>query len=441
MRQQDVVDGAAWQSPGDGGLGRRPRTNSPAQARILSGRLARVLVMAAGGISDDLSAASWSEFCRRLDAAGQRLLSDEFPGSPRERAEGYRHLSRLAVFALQYAVEFGDWDFPAFLRTNDDVVRWGGPNADNRNHRARIDPAGTYRITGNVATAYDVLFSIGEGDLHLDQFGIFAEVSASELDLGDDGSIELVVSARRHDANWLPLDSRARIVKIRQFFTDWRSEETGWYAIERLDTPRGALPMPLTPERLAVSLDEAATWVERALVYWNDYLRVAGADRPRNSVAAPTVTKGGAPHIRYGFGFTDLGPDDALVIEFAEPTARYWSVQLYSLGWFEGLDFANRQTTLNNKQTHVDADGVVRLVVAHRDPGVPNWLDTEGLREVMLIYRWVWSTGDPAKPVCVVTRFDDLRSQLPSEHPVVSPGSRAAALRERRLGIAARHRR
>ncbi|MGH9025778.1 MAG: hypothetical protein ACRDWD_06650, partial [Acidimicrobiia bacterium] len=53
---------------------------------------------------------------------------------------------------------------------------------------------------------------------------------------------------------------------------------------------------------------------------------------------------------------------------------------LYNEAWFESLDIANRVVNLNGHQMHVDDDGKWRVVVAHYDPGVPNWLDTEGRR-------------------------------------------------------------
>ena len=43
-------------------------------------------------------------------------------------------------------------------------------------------------------------------------------------------------------------------------------------------------------------------------------------------------------------------------------------------------DYLHRQVSLNRKQTKPEPDGSFRIVVAAEDPGVPNWLDTEGPR-------------------------------------------------------------
>jgi MarR family len=44
--------------------------------------------------------------------------------------------------------------------------------------------------------------------------------------------------------------------------------------------------------------------------------------------------------------------------------------------WGESLDYGNHVTSLNGFQAEPDADGMTRYVVAHADPGVPNWFDT-----------------------------------------------------------------
>lgn len=42
------------------------------------------------------------------------------------------------------------------------------------------------------------------------------------------------------------------------------------------------------------------------------------------------------------------------------------------------MDFLYRTVSYNPARTKVDDDDVVRLVIAHDDPGVHNWLDTQG---------------------------------------------------------------
>jgi hypothetical protein len=84
----------------------------------------------------------------------------------------------------------------------------------------------------------------------------------------------------------------------------------------------------------------------------------------------------------------------------------------------------------NGHQAHVDDDGRVRIVIAHADPGVPNWLDTEVRPMGMAVYRYV---GAETKPVPTATRVSmgEVRGLLPATHPVVDPAARRRQLAAR----------
>jgi hypothetical protein len=93
----------------------------------------------------------------------------------------------------------------------------------------------------------------------------------------------------------------------------------------------------------------------------------------------------------------------------------------------------HRQTSLNGAQACIDRDGRFRAVLAHRDPGLANWLDTAGNREGMLIGRWYRCSSQPT-PVLVKVKFEELARLLPADAPRVTAAERQARLRERRLG-------
>ena len=91
----------------------------------------------------------------------------------------------------------------------------------------------------------------------------------------------------------------------------------------------------MTGEQLIAQLEEAAHAVEDSMPFWNKYMidfRAAGTD----NTFAPVQVPRGLDAARYVFCFYDLAPDEALIIETEVPDARYWSLQLYTLGWFEG---------------------------------------------------------------------------------------------------------
>ena len=196
----------------------------------------------------------------------------------------------------------------------------------------------------------------------------------------------------------------------------------------------------MTPELVAQRLDYAARWAEAVIPFWNDYLREWSAGVEANTLQPPIIPRGGSQDIRHGGGRFDLAPDEALIIEFDPPQARYWSYQWYTDGWFESPDFANRVTSLNGAQAHTDSDGKVRIVVAHRDPGVQNWLDTEGRHQASINYRYVWTQDEPM-PSTRVVPFAEIGRHLPADTPHFDADARREQIAVRQAHVQRRFRR
>ncbi len=160
--------------------------------------------------------------------------------------------------------------------------------------------------------------------------------------------------------------------------------------------------------------------------------------------AASGTTGGGMSTNLYAGGVFQLEPDEALVIENRiERRPQYIGFQLGSL-WGESLEYAHRLGSLNGAQSEVDPDGVIRLVIAHRDPGVPNWLDTSGHREGFLTPRWAYSQLPPADEWPSIrarkVRFDEIREHLPEGTRTVSAEQRREQIRIRQQHVQKRFR-
>jgi hypothetical protein len=390
------------------------------------------------GMADDLDATgAWRTFCDRLAAVGDTLAAEPFPAAAADRADCTRHLARQVVMALQGELEHADPADPIFHRYEEPWVQWGGPNPDNVYTRAAIDPTATYRVAGNVDGVRAALFSLVDGDMHLGRFGVFGECTLADLDVGADGSFELWISPDRHDGNWIESHPDARMFLVRQYVCDWERDRAATLGIERVGAggaPRGAHPEP----DVAAALDRAATWVERSIAFWCSYVERARASLPHNEIGPPATPRGGAPTIAYGAGWWQLAPDEALLVTTDAPDADYWGVTVHHRFRLDSGDFANRQTSLNMAQTAIDADGRIRFVIAARDPGVPNWIDTEGRAEGMLVYRSIGTRSRPV-PESRVVPLASLRDHLPETHPVVAPDARREQLARRRAAVLARY--
>jgi len=386
-----------------------------------------------------VSGEAWREFCDRLKSVGERILEDDFPADPSARAEGFRHLTRLTTYALQWHLEFHDAEFPTFHRYDDDVVKWGGPNTDNHYLRAKIDPRGTYRVRLDTTGLRDLILSTPEGEMQLEHYRVFEERSLGDLQIEPDGRLEVWLSPEEQPRNWVPLHPDVDHVLVRLYVTDWENDAVPSIGIDRVGY-EGKAPGALEPSSVAQRLDQAIHWVERTVVYWNRFLAMRRERSGDNVLSPPTAVPGGAADILYGGGWYRLEPGEGLLIECDRPEARYWSIQLYSAPWFESLDLVNRVCSLNGEQMQVDSDGRFRLVVAATDPGIPNWLDTEGRADGMVSYRWIGSSDAP-EPTTRIVSLSELRAHLPPDTPSFGPEERRAQLERRRAGATRRFRR
>ncbi len=223
-------------------------------------------------------------------------------------------------------------------------------------------------LRGDVAGVHEALFSLVEGDMHLDENGVFAEVALSDLHVGADGGFELVIGP--DDRRRQPPPGRrpaARLLLIREYLYDWATEPIPSFSIERPDAAGEPAP-PVTGADVAAALDRATRWVERSIDYWAAYVAASRDLLEHNTFTPPNTPPGGAPSIAYGGGCWDLGPDEALVIEHDVPDAHYWNWTIHQLHWFDSGAWDQRLMSCNGHQAHVDADGRVRLVVAAHRP-------------------------------------------------------------------------
>ncbi len=359
--------------------------------------------------------AAWTTFVERIRAAGELVTGPDFPDDPRLRAEGYRYVMRLAAQAHYLFVEFGDTVRPTLFPRGGDVFAYGATNVDNNNSRCMVDPAGVYRVSGDVRGVSELIASVYEGEFVLGQPGVLAEVKLSDLHVGENGTVELFLGGPERPANWMPLPSDASYFGVRQFILDWELDPIATLHIERIDLAEPA--GNLSPASLAIALDEAATWIEANVRVWNTYSTQAAAHTPVNAFKTPAFAEGGAEAMVHGGCLWNLAPDEALVVELEPAGAGYWSVQNYVLHWLQPLDFVDRVTSLNPAQVHVDVDGRVRIVLTHRDPGVQNWLDTSGLQEGLCSGRWIEPATLPTITATLVAFAD-----VPRRPPVVHAG-------------------
>ena len=84
----------------------------------------------------------------------------------------------------------------------------------------------------------------------------------------------------------------------------------------------------------------------------------------------------------------EIGPDQVLVMRGRFPRCRFANVVLWNHR-LQTPPYRYRRVSLNRRQTRCDGAGTFRMIVAHRDPGVPNWIDAAGLPTGMIFWRFL----------------------------------------------------
>jgi hypothetical protein len=318
-------------------------------------------------------------------------------------AEGYRHLTHLLAYALDLYLE-ADAERPVFTPLAAPAQKILGDNVDSLYHFAPLRGDRRYRIRGRRGNEVYLAFCVygGKPDGEWSE-RVVANLSQRDIACDADGGFTIELAAAPPPTGTaIRLAPDAVCVIVRQYFVDGASLRPASFTIEALD-PVGP-PPPLDDATLARKLGAVATFVRETIQFAplpsGLPPNLLGPAMPWN----PNVPGWGTPDNVYSLGLFRLEPDEALVIEGRSPKCVYFGAQLWNR-YMQSLDYRYHRVSLNHAEIAFEADGSFKLVVAHRDPGMPNWLDTAGHREGVVFCRWLQSDELPAQPTTSVIRL------------------------------------
>lgn len=315
-------------------------------------------------------------------------------------------------------------------------ARTGGDNPDNCYRLVGIEHGTQYRLTGRLAgkKPANISFTI------TNNYGTSQTVELIEdhdLVWNADGSFEITIDDRPAHGrpNHLMTHPATKFLFVRDSMMDWEEETPLDLSIERIGPPK-APPIDLE-EMFSRATQNALSDVFQYFWFQNMLSSLAVNTilpaMPLASAGVGLATQG------VSSGNFHLGPGDAAIIEYDPAEAGYAAVDLTE--WlYRSRDYQRIQSSLTAAQSVVDPDGLVRVVIARRDPGVYNWLDTGGHAHVLMILRWqaMKPEGRPIYASLRMTTLDRLRSELPATTRWVAGDERASQLDAR---IAAYNRR
>lgn len=288
--------------------------------------------------------------------------------------EGLQYLAGCIAGCTHLAFDY-ERDHPFLQSGTGPFTKMGLDNPDTLYFGTRVRAGFEYVVTGRRGSTTDLSFQLLGGE-YTD-----ANVPDSETAF-DDRKLE-IASDGSYEWRFTP-EANAQLV-IREVYNDW-SARRGIVRIARTDTA-GTAPAALTREIIEKRYATAGKQLVQRVRTWLQFPQWFYLNIPVNTMVAPRLTPGGLATQYSSAGHFELTADQALIITLPVTDAPYLGFQLGSM-WYISLDYINHQTSLNGVQAQADPDGKIRIVVADRNPGVTNWVETLGHRKGFLQFRW-----------------------------------------------------
>ena len=370
------------------------------------------------GLAMRTTRASFHDLLATLTEVSDRFAGEEWGiTDPFDVAEAHRVLLHLLAAGLETQFE-DDASMPAFRPIVSPWRKTLGDNADAIYHDARVHPDGQYLVRGRTGGAIYVSFTVeagaADGSFPTGTVGVLNDTGCA---VDDDGWFEFTVGGAGSD---LPLTPDASRITVRHYWeeADSPSRPPAPDLALSIDLVGGDVPSaPRAPsdELVAANIDRLATFVRARTM---DAIAPPGSGEQPAFVSRvphefpPPVPPGdhalAAADAAYSMAPYLLGPDEALVIDAAWPDCRCANVTLWNRQ-MQTFDYLRHPVSLNRVQTAgVRDDGSFTMVVAHEDPGVDNWLDTEGRPFGLVFWRFMLPEGPVVTPTARVVPVADL---------------------------------
>lgn len=323
---------------------------------------------------------------------------------------------------------------------------WGGKNPDNFSRDTVIDGESRYEITGQrtgsgPAQMTLMLYSafIGTDAQSVEGAPVIGSLVDSNMTFKPDGSYTITVGPEpaTPGSNHLQSGPNAKFIHIRNAFSDWNTQTPDQLHIRRVSGP-DAKP-PRSDDEIA---EFAAGLLKLQVPYWLKFFEEAYRNKSEaNTVGMFVARPGGWGYI--SSGMFHLKDDEALVVTVDSLGADYLSIQTSDV-WSVTGDYIRHNVNLNKGHAKPNKDGSYTYVVAVKDPGVWNWVDTLGLHDGGFTLRWQGIQGGRVLTKEQVYRdvrlvkISDLESSLPPETEWVGSDAREKQLADRAASYARR---
>ncbi|MFT4517709.1 MAG: hypothetical protein ACI9JM_000086 [Halioglobus sp.] len=368
----------------------------------LAGTLLSPSVLATGKSKADSEAATaLAQLQQTLDEMETDFSSPEWKlRIPQDFAEARRVLMHALLHGLESWLE-ADPARPFFTSFINQHKKLLGDNPDARYHTAIVDDQNSYRIVGNVAGATYTSFTLELG-AGTDGDGIGATLNDSEFETDADGNYEITVSKDKTAGNWIPMSKGASSITVRHYYERKESinnDRMHHIPIDIRNLNKVPPRRPPNDTDIAAGIRRVTTFVKGNVITMSDKNSPGWVSRIPNKFVPPkkdnsheAITYAAKDNV-YAMAPFVLGPNQALLIRGRFPKCRFSNLVLFNR-FLQTFNYEERTISLNREQTVLKEDGSFEMVLAARDPGLPNWLDTEGRPYGIMFWRFQLPEGD-----------------------------------------------
>lgn len=331
------------------------------------------------------------------------FLEQRNQSSEADFADAYKNLLDILAIGVDCYID-NDPANPHFAKIVSPWRKMGGDNAHALYDFAPLRGDLSYLVKGNRAGTAYLGMTLYKGATE-DKVDVQANINSADLAMDIAGDFSVVISPHETDDR-APVHLRSgpdtNGIIMRQYFLDDDTSFDACFSIEVLGEA-DASPYPDLAE-----MSRRIRSLTNFLKGWTGMTPLPWPDEPEayNQVCAPFNTGESTGHWStpdnlHAFGFFRLEDNEALVIRGESPPCLYWSCHLWN-ACMQTFDYTRFNCAISQEQVQRNADGSWDLVIAKKNPGRVNWLDTGGRNKGFVYFRWLEAGSTPPPLQCRV---------------------------------------
>jgi hypothetical protein len=358
-----------------------------------------------------------SELIDLLQEVDRRWASEEWNLTTAEDVVG-AHRAMMHILEAGLVGNFEqDVRSPDFRRIVTPSRKLTGDNGDAIYFDAPLSADYAYVIHGETCGAayFSMTIESGahDGNIADKTDGV---INDTQIDVDSNGNFTIYLGGEARQRNWLPLHEGASRVTTRHYFEQQQCGASDPYLEPRMRIEclsETEIPPPADDQAVAAGIRRVGNFVRSRTL---GMLPMANAEQPGFVSLIPNAFPQPQPPGDFALSAFDahysmapffINEGEALVITGRWPDCRFANVCLWNR-FQQTYDYVNRSVSLNRAQTQLEDDGSFRIILAAQDPGLPNWIDTEGNLFGLVFWRFFMVEGAVETPQAAVVKLEDL---------------------------------